>query len=118
MSPKQTISNLLAGTFRSADNRYDADNRKLARAVWATTTIAELKTAQKRADKAWERLLPPSPLEGGGRGEGDDENLSVPPPPGTQSALAEQAEVDALHAAIMAVANEDRWPRHLHFPLV
>jgi hypothetical protein len=100
MSAEDMIGMLQSGL--AGDDPADW-RRKAARIAWVKKTIAELRAAQRRADKAWERML--------ARFTDDiaDEELEDLPLP------AEQAEVDALHADIRAIIDHDRWPRKLHW---
>ena len=85
----------------------DADEwrRKAARVAWVSETVAALRDAHRRLHAAWDRVFDALPEDL------DDEELeamNLPDPP-------EQAEVDAIHAAISAVIEHDRWPAHLHW---
>jgi hypothetical protein len=76
-----------------------------ARVAWVRETVAALRDAHQRVNAAWGRMFDALP------DDIDDEELeamNLPDPP-------EQAEVDALHAALDAVIKKDRWPPHLYF---
>jgi hypothetical protein len=74
--------------------------RAAARVAWVRRTSAAIRDAQHRADAAWMRLIDAHP----------DDAEDLPDPP-------EQAELDALWAQMKAVADHDRWPRHLYFTI-
>ena len=79
--------------------------RAKARIAWVSETIAALRSADERLHAAWCRIFAALPEDI------DDEELEamkLPDPP-------EQAEVDAIHAAIQDVIKHDRWPAHLYF---
>ena len=96
MSAEQTVRKLL-------DDAGEAAARKAARIAWVREAIAALRAAHKRVDQAWERTFAALP------DDIDEEELEgIPAPP-------EQAELDAIHAAIRAVVDHDRWPRELYF---
>jgi len=86
----------------SAAEDARARRRQLARMAWSLARIDELKRAQKAADAAWMKLV-------AAYDDWDEEEIpELDPPP-------EQAAVDAIFEEIHAVAEEDRWPAHLHW---
>lgn len=85
----------------------EAEPRVRARFAWAEDRIAAMRAAQKALDAAWFRRLDAHPDV-----DWDDPDAPILPDP------PEQAAFDAIHAEIMAAADHDRWPRHLHFPNV
>lgn len=79
--------------------------RAAARHAWAVETLAAWREAHRKVDAAWARVLADLPDD---LDEEELEALDLPDPP-------EQADLDRLHAAIMAVVNEDKWPRELYW---
>jgi hypothetical protein len=102
LSAEHTIRMLQAG-YRTRDR--EEWTRKQARVAWIKEIMAALRAAQERVDAARDRML------GALADDIDDEELeelNLPDPP-------EQAELDAIHAQIDAVLEQDKWPRHLYF---
>ncbi len=75
-----------------------AEQRARVRSAWVTAQLAAWRAATKHCDEAWMRLVREHPDE--------DEELEPPP---------EQELVDRLHGELRAIADHDRWPRHLYF---
>lgn len=106
MTPDQRIQNLLtAKPRRTSEQAADEITRQAARIAWVREIMAAWSEAQREADQAWARLLAPIPDD-----VPDEELEDLPEPP-------EQAKLDAIHAEIQAVADHDRWPRHLYWSL-
>lgn len=103
MSREKTVKALLAGAGVAAGEQARHEARIAARIAWARERIAALQAAYKRLEQAWNRIFDALP------DDFDDDALeAIPEPP-------EQAEVDAIHAELDAVREQDRWPRKLHW---
>ena len=101
MTPEQKIQKLLtAKPERTIEHLADELTRQTARVAWVRETSAALSEAQREMDErcseACERLS-----------EKAFDRLFE----------AEEAKVEAIFAQLRAVADHDRWPRHLHWSL-
>lgn len=105
MNRKQIIAGLRATPAPPGAVAPGEIQRIAARAAWVNEIIAKLRSAQKRADDAWLAAVRALPED-----HTDEELEAIPEPP-------EQAELDAIHAQIDAVIEEDRWPRELYWSL-
>lgn len=98
MSAGETVRVLLASGAGPEPEDEGGRARKAARRQWALERTAALRAAQRamddRCSKAVDRL-----------DEAAFDRLFD----------AEQAKVDAIRAEMEAVAEKDRWPKHLHW---
>jgi hypothetical protein len=101
MSASDTIQNLLSvKAERTIEHVADELTRQAARVAWVRETTGALREAWRQRDdrctlacetldeEAFERLFE-----------------------------AEEAKVEAIHSQLRAVADYDRWPRHLYWSL-
>jgi hypothetical protein len=97
MSDNSKIQKLLAVHLELAEDSPELA-RKTARVAWVRETTGALREAQREMDdcctEACERLS-----------EKAFDRLFE----------AEEAKVEAIYAQLRAVADHDRWPRHLYF---
>ena len=115
MTPKQRIQKLLtAKPERSIDHLADELTRQAARVAWARETSNALREAwRERDDRCTEAAarLSEEEFELWFEAEQVGPRSSVR---GTEG----EAQVDAIFAQVRAVADHDRWPRHLYFGCV
>ncbi|MEO5774345.1 MAG: hypothetical protein ABIQ32_09550 [Sphingomicrobium sp.] len=103
MTPQETIQALLNPQRQpgEAAAQYAEDlARKLARVTWIKEMEVKFRDTQRECD---ERCM-----EAVDRLSEDDFNALFE---------AEEAKVNAIRDALVAVAEHDKWPRHLHWPL-
>lgn len=105
MNRNKTIQSLLASAANLVGEDDRRDERAAARIAWVHEIMAKLRAAQKRADDAWMEAVRDLPDD-----YTEEEAEAIPDPP-------EQAELDAIHALIDAVIEEDKWPRELYWSL-
>ena len=83
------------------------EERVRLRIAWGLERLDAFFEMQERAGEAYERQIEAHP----GVDWDSPDAPELPEPP-------EEAIAQAIYAEVMAAINEDRWPRHLHFPEV
>lgn len=110
MTPEQRIRKLLTlKAERTIEHLADELSRQAARVAWVRETSGALREAQREMDECLAQSVGGTDEQGTGT-EASEKAFE-------RLFEAEQAKVDAIYAQLRAVADHDRWPRHLYWSL-